>query len=93
MPNLRLRACALVSLLALAGCASSPAQLPVQPVVMCPKMPAPAAWAMEPSNSTQLLQGVFSIYGSPSQPMPPSSPTSRSTPSPATGLGLRAPWE
>lgn len=91
MPKLRLTACALVLLPALAGCASSPAQPPGQPVVMCPKMPAPAAWAMEPSNSTRLLQDVFSIYGSPSLPTTPSSPISGSTPKPAGGLGLKAP--
>ena len=91
MPNLRLRACALVSLQALAGCASSPAVPPVQPVVMCPKMPAPAAWAMEPSRSMQILQGVFSISESPSSPTPQKSPTSGSTPVRAGGLGLKGP--
>ena len=93
MPNPNLTACALALLLALVGCASSPAVPPVQPVVMCPKMPAPAAWAMEPSRSMTLLQTVFSISESPSSPTPQSSPTSGSTPSPATGLGLRAPGE
>ena len=91
MPNLKRAACALALPLALAGCASSPAQPPVQPVVLCPKMPAPAAWAMEPSRSMTLLQTVFSISESPSKPMPPSSPISGSTPKPAGGLGLRGP--
>ena len=58
MPKLRLTACALVLLPALAGCASSPAVPPVQPVVMCPKMPAPAAWAMDESDPDTLRRMV-----------------------------------
>ena len=91
MPNPRLRACALVSLLALVGCASSPTVPPVQPVVMCPKMPAPAAWAMEPSRSMTLLQTVFSISGSQSSPTPPSSARNWAS-STSASTGAACPW-
>jgi len=55
-------ACAAVSLMALAGCASSPPK-----VVTGPVLQAPAAWAMTPSKSTQTYNAVFSTSEKPSQ--------------------------
>ena len=61
-----LTACVGVSLMALAGCASSPHQgvgsIPLQ---------APEAWAMTPSTSVQTYNAVFSTYENPSAKTPP----------------------
>ncbi len=54
-------ACATVLLMALAGCASSPAK-----IVTGPSIQAPAAWAMTPSNSIQTYNAVFSTTEKPS---------------------------
>jgi hypothetical protein len=58
-------ACAAVSLMALAGCASSPAKLVTGPAIQ-----APAAWAMTPSNSIQTYNAVFLTTEKPSAKTP-----------------------
>ena len=84
----KIAVCALESLLALAGCASSPSQPCVQVSVAGPQIQAPAAWAMQPSNSTRKLDSVFSISAPQSSLMLRSSNTSGLTLKAAGGLGL-----
>ena len=62
MISLRMKGCALMLLLVIAGCASPGVVVPVAAV--CPIPPAPPAWMMaEPSNSLELLDELFSISG------------------------------
>jgi len=63
MTKKNLIACAAVSLIALAGCASSPSTCPP---VAGPAIQAPAAWAMTPSKSIQTYNAVFSTTEKPS---------------------------
>lgn len=59
---LRMNACAAVLLMVTAGCASREVVVPVAGT--CPLPPSPPVWAMqEPSNSLELLDGLFSISG------------------------------
>lgn len=88
----KLAVCASVCVLALAGCASSPVSCE-SPAVVGPQIQAPAAWAMQPSNSTVRLQAVFSIFESPSSSTLKSSTISSGTLRPATKLGLKPPSE
>gem|GEM_PF-6766485 len=64
MTKKSLTACAAVSLIALAGCASSPSTCPP---TAGPVIQAPAAWAMTPSRSMQTFNAVFSTSEKPSQ--------------------------
>ncbi|MBT9571117.1 MAG: hypothetical protein IV106_08415 [Pseudomonas umsongensis] len=67
MRSLKMTSCVLLSLLVLAGCASREVAVPVAGT--CPAPPAPPAWAMQiPSNSLQLLDGLFSTFEPESSP-------------------------
>ncbi|MFU0821762.1 MAG: Lipoprotein [Pseudomonas lundensis] len=60
MLSLKMKGCALMLLLVIAGCASRGAVVPV--AASCPIPPAPPAWMMaEPSNSLELLDELFLI--------------------------------
>ena len=60
MTSLKIKLCAVLLPMVLAGCVSPGVAVPV--AAMCPIPPAPPAWAMaKPSNSLQLLDELFSI--------------------------------
>ncbi|MGG3796542.1 Rz1 family lipoprotein [Pseudomonas paraversuta] len=55
-----MKGCALMLLLAIAGCVSRGAVVPV--AAICPISPAPPAWmTLEPSNPLKLLDELFSM--------------------------------
>ncbi|MNG30433.1 Lipoprotein Rz1 precursor [compost metagenome] len=63
----KMKGCAALLLILLAGCASREVVVPI--VGTCPVTPAPPAWAMqEPSNSLQLLDRLFSTSAPGSSP-------------------------
>lgn len=85
----KLIACASALAMALAGCASSPSVPPAPPTrvaVEGASMSAPAAWAMQPSRSTQILESLFWISETASKKTPTSSNTYDLMPSSAPGL-------
>ncbi|HVR49813.1 MAG TPA: hypothetical protein VMS38_08745, partial [Pseudorhodoferax sp.] len=62
----RTTACALLTLLALAGCASPPPVQPDPPVAqICPAPPPPPAWTLQPPKSLQLFDKSFGISAQP----------------------------
>lgn len=62
MLSLKMKGCALMLLLVIAGCASRGAVVPV--AAICPIPPEAPAWMMEqPSNSLELLDELFLISG------------------------------
>ena len=62
MISLKMKGCAALLTILLAGCASREVVVPIP--ATCPAPPAPPAWAMqEPSSSLQLLDELFSISG------------------------------
>ena len=64
MPNLKTPAFALLLVPALWSCAS-PAPVVQSAPVLCPRPPAPAAWAMQPSRLMPSFEKLFSITEKP----------------------------
>lgn len=52
---------ALLTFLALAGCASQPPARDPQPLQVCPAPPPPPAWTLQPPKSLQLFDKSFGI--------------------------------